>query len=171
MRATNLHVVRPLNEGDLELLLLWRNNPSVRSYMYTQHEISVEEHKRWFKQESQNPQKYLLVFEINRSPLGFINIHELRKGGSAEWGFYTAPNAPKGTGRALGISALRYAFETIKLHKICGKALAFNKSSIRFHLSLGFQQEGVLRQQQFDGKEYHDVYCFGLLANDWLQAN
>jgi UDP-4-amino-4,6-dideoxy-N-acetyl-beta-L-altrosamine N-acetyltransferase len=53
------------------------------------------------------------------------------------------------------------------LHKLCGQALAFNERSIRFHQNLGFRREGVLRQQHFDGEQYHDVVCFGLLASEW----
>lgn len=160
-----------MNEGDLEQVLSWRNHPDVRRYMYTQHEISPEEHARWFARASQDSERHLLVFEINGTPLGFINIHQIASGGTADWGFYAAPDAPKGTGHTLGQTALRYAFKTAGLHKLCGQALAFNERSIRFHLNLCFQREGVLRQQHFDGRQYHDVVCFGLLANEWRQAN
>lgn len=163
--------IRPMREGDLGQVLAWRNHPEVRRYMYTQHEISLEEHARWFARVSQDPQRNLLVFEINTTPVGFINIHQISIGGIAEWGFYAAPDAPKGTGRALGQAALKYAFEAAALHKLCAQALAFNERSIRFHLNLGFQREGVLRQQHFDGQQYHDVFCFGLLASEWHQAN
>lgn len=154
-------------ECDLELVLSWRNHPEVRRYMYTKHEISLEEHTRWFAHVAQDPERHLLVFEIGATPLGFINIHQIAPGGIADWGFYAAPNAPKGTGRSLGQAALKYAFKTMGLHKLCGQALAFNERSIRFHLNLGFQREGALRQQHFDGQVYHDVICFGLLANEW----
>lgn len=163
--------LRPMNEGDLQRVLSWRNHPEVRRYMYTQHEIPLEEHARWFFQASQDPERHLLVFEIGTTPLGFINLHQIASGGIADWGFYAAPDAPKGTGQALGQAALRYAFEALGLHKLCGQALAFNKRSIRFHLTLGFQREGVLRHQYFDGSQYQDVICFGLLANEWQHAN
>lgn len=166
MSETALTNLRPMTEGDLEKVLLWRNHPEVRSYMYTQHEISLEEHSRWFACASKDPKRHLLVFEIDRSPLGFINIHQIAHAGVADWGFYVAPDAPSGTGRALGESALCYAFETLGLHKLCGQALAFNERSIRFHLNLGFQPEGVLRHQHFDGQHYHDVVCLGLLASE-----
>jgi UDP-4-amino-4,6-dideoxy-N-acetyl-beta-L-altrosamine N-acetyltransferase len=171
LSESKLDGVRPMNEGDLERVLYWRNHPEVRRYMYTQHEISLEEHRRWFARASQDPERHLLVYEIDTSPVGFINIHQIASGGIADWGFYAAPDAPKGSGRSLGQAALRYAFETVALHKLFGQALAFNESSIRFHLNLGFQQEGVLRQQHFDGQQYHDVVCFGLLASEWHQAN
>lgn len=171
MNESTVTDVRPMNKRDLGQVLSWRNHPDVRRYMFTQHEISFDEHARWFAQASQDPERHLLVFEINRTPRGFINVHQIATGGIADWGFYAAPEAPKGSGRAIGEAALRYAFETIGLHKLCGQALAFNERSIRFHLNLGFQREGVLRQQHFDAQQYHDVVCFGLLANEWQKAN
>ncbi|MNG00760.1 Spermidine N(1)-acetyltransferase [compost metagenome] len=160
--------VRPMTHEDLEQVLAWRNHEEVRRYMYTQHEISLVEHTRWFERASQDSSRHLLVFESNAVPLGFINLHQIAPGGVADWGFYAAPDAPKGTGRQLGHAAIQYAFTQAGLHKLCGQALAYNERSIKFHLSQGFQQEGILREQHFDGQNYHDVVCFGLLASEWL---
>lgn len=171
MSESILTGIRQMNEGDLDQVLSWRNHPEVRRYMYTRHEISFEEHARWFARESRNPERHLLVFEIDTTPFGFVNIHQIASGGIADWGFYASPDAPKGTGFAIGQAALRYAFEAAGLHKLCGQAMAVNERSIRFHLNLGFQREGILRQQHFDGQQYHDVVCFGLLASEWHQAN
>ena len=168
MIEAKLTRVRSMKESDLERVLSWRNHPEIRRYMYTQHEISLEEHARWFTQESQDPDRHLLLFEIDTTPLGFINIQQISSGGIADWGFYVAPGAPKGTGHALGQATLQYAFAMAGLQKLCSQALAFNERSIRFHLRLGFQREGALRQHHFDGQQYHDVVCFGLLASEWL---
>jgi UDP-4-amino-4,6-dideoxy-N-acetyl-beta-L-altrosamine N-acetyltransferase len=135
--------------------------------MYSQHDISLAEHTQWFQKSSGDPERYLLMFESDVTPLGFISLHCKAPGRIANWGFYVAPDAPKGTGRSLGIAALRYSFADLMLHKVCGEALAYNERSIRFHQALGFSQEGVLRQQHFDGHNYHDVVCFGLLVNEW----
>lgn len=159
--------VRPMQAADLEQVLGWRNHPDVRRYMYTHHEISMDEHRRWFERASQDSRRYLLIFEIDSQPLGFVNIHQTGAGAVADWGFYVAPNAPKGTGRLLGQTTLDFSFNRAGLHKLCGQALGFNQRSIRFHQTLGFQQEGTLRQQHFDGQHYHDVVCFGLLASEW----
>lgn len=169
MTATALvqHRVRPMTQEDLERVLTWRNHEDVRRYMYTQHEISLAEHTRWFERASQDSSRHLLVFECNAMPLGFINLHQIAPGGVAEWGFYTAPDATKGTGRQLGQAAMHYAFTHVGLHKLCGQALAYNERSIKFHSNLGFQQEGILRDQHFDGQNYHDVVCFGLMASEW----
>lgn len=159
--------IRRMMHADLERVLAWRNHPDVRRYMYTQHEIALDEHQRWFERSLQDPKKHLLVFEVNQQPLGFVNFNEAVNGSIADWGFYVAPDAPKGSGRQLGCAALSHAFTQLQLHKVCGQALAYNERSIQFHQSLGFQQEGILRDQHFDGERHHHVICFGLLCHEW----
>lgn len=171
MHQANSSHLRSMCEDDLERVLCWRNHPKIRQYMYSQHEISLEEHSRWFLQASRDTSRHLLIFEMDAIPVGFVNIYPVAPDGIADWGFYAAPDAPRGTGRALGRATLCYAFETKGLHKICGQALAHNSRSIRFHLGFGFQREGVLREQHYDGRRYHDVVCFGLLANEWHNKN
>lgn len=168
MTAMNsIEVLRSMGPEDLERVLAWRNHDDVRRYMYNQHEITLAEHGAWFERASRDPARHLLVFEVDGLPLGFVNLHQIAPGGIADWGFYTAPDAPRGTGRRLGRAALEYAFRDAALHKLCGEALAYNERSINFHLNLGFVQEGLLREQHFDGRQYCDVVCFGLLASDW----
>ena len=159
--------IRRMAPDDLETVLAWRNDANVRRYMFTQHEISPSEHRQWFERASNDPKRHLLIYECVGIPLGFVSIDEVALGGIADWGFYMAPDAAKGAGRALGIAALCYAFDTIDLHKLCGRVLAFNERSIQFHLKLGFCKEGVLQQHFYDGWKHHDVWCFGLLAKTW----
>jgi len=160
--------LRPMTESDLEHVLQWRNHPEVRRYMYTTHEIQLDEHRKWFSAMSDNPAIELLIYEQDDKPLGFVNITRTRCREVADWGFYLAPGAPKGTGRELGKRALNYAFAHMKLHKLCGQALGFNERSILFHKRLGFTEEGRLREQHCDGSQFHDVVCFGLLSRGWL---
>jgi len=157
----------PMVYADLNLVLAWRNHPEVRRHMFTQHEITLSEHQSWFASASRNPRKHPLIFESYGTPSGFVNFSELEWGGVAEWGFYASPDAPHGTGRLMGQAALDHAFTCLNLHKVCGQALEHNERSIRFHLNLGFQQEGILRDHHFDGAKYHHVFCFGMLSNEW----
>jgi len=135
--------------------------------MYTTHEIAMGEHRAWFEHTSKDPRKHLLIFEAGAEPLGFVNLTELNAHGIADWGFYVAADSPKGTGFKLGLAALSYAFDTLGLYKVCGQALGFNERSIKFHRRLGFQSEGVLRDQHFDGVQYHSIVTFGILSHEW----
>lgn len=158
--------IRKMTEQDLEQVLTWRNHPEVRRFMFSRYEIALDEHKAWFEEVSQEKNRYLLVFEQNNQARGFVNL-VVSAGGIVEWGFYTDPAAPKGTGMALGRQLLAYTFGELSMHKLVGQVLDFNERSKKFHLRLGFQQEGILRQQHFDGDRYHDVISYGLLVNEW----
>lgn len=159
--------LRPMTKNDLSLVLQWRNHPSVRKYMFNQNEINEEEHKLWFKNTSVDKGRYLFIFEKTGEPQGFMNFHKLFGGDVIDWGFYLSPNAEKGTGNMLGKTALAYAFENLNLHKVCGQAIAYNEKSKRFHLRLGFKEEGELKEQYYDGENYHSIILFGLLKDEW----
>lgn len=154
----------------MPLVLVWRNHPEIRRFMLTQHEISLTEHARWFETASKDLTRRLLIVEENENPFGFINFSGISRDAVANWGFYAAPDMPKGTGRKLGNAAMEHAFGTMSLHKVCGQALDFNLASINLHLKLGFVQEGRLREQHKIDDKYHDLICFGLLSQDWLAA-
>lgn len=136
--------------------------------MLTQHEISVDEHMKWFERSSQDPTRKLFIFETNNIPVGFVHFSNVMPRSIADWGFFAAPSAKKGTGTLLGMTALEVAFEELGVHKVCGQALGFNVASIRLHRRLGFKQEGLLRDQHKIDAAYHDLLCFGLLHDEWL---
>jgi UDP-2,4-diacetamido-2,4,6-trideoxy-beta-L-altropyranose hydrolase len=159
--------LRSMTAADLPSVLALRNHAEVRRYMLTQHEISTEEHRSWFDRASQNTKVDLLVWEMDDRCCGFVQFKETNYPGVVDWGFYVAPDAPRGTGTKLGLAALAHAFKKDGLYKICGHALRWNLPSIEFHKSLGFTQEGILRDQYFDGDKHHDMIFFGLLKQEW----
>ena len=167
MSACAVGRLRPLTSNDLELILEWRNHPDIRRFMYSTHEISPSEHRQWFESASKDKGRYLCIFESDGHPCGFVSFTGAEAGSIAEWGFYSAPTATRGTGRALGKVALRFAFLDLGVHKVCGQALRDNVRSIEMHQSLGFTTEGIRKEQHFDGVEFHDVLCFGLLCAEW----
>jgi len=159
--------IRAVTEEDLPMLLAWRNHTDVRRFMFTQHEIGWAEHRNWFAKASLDVSRQLLIVEEEKQAIGFVQFSQITQGGIADWGFYARPDSPKGTGRMLGVVALTHAFGHLKLRKVCGHAIACNKSSIALHQRLGFTLEGVLRDQQRIDGDYHNLHCFGLLASEW----
>lgn len=159
--------IRSMAEDDLPMVLAWRNHPEVRRFMFTQHEISLAEHTKWFTRVVQDETRRLLIVQEQGSPIGYVQFSNVEPGGVADWGFYACPDAAKGTGRKLGTSALDHAFGQLKLHKVCGQAIVSNQGSIRFHERLGFKREAELRDQKRINDVYHTLICFGLLAHEW----
>jgi len=160
--------VRALLEDDLDLILQWRNDPRVRQHMFNHEAIQASAHRCWFKKIQKNPLVHTFVFENEGEPVGFFRLDERGAGQhSGEWGFYAAPDAPRGTGRQLGAAAIAYAFGPLDWHRLAGWTLASNERSIRMHLALGFRQEGLMREYHRIGDTFVDVCCFGLLRSEW----
>jgi UDP-4-amino-4,6-dideoxy-N-acetyl-beta-L-altrosamine N-acetyltransferase len=156
-----------MTSEDLERVLTWRNDAGIRAHMFSQRVIDPDEHRSWFERCLETRSRTLLIFEADGEPMGFVSFGSPDGGDIAEWGFYAAPQAPRGTGGRLGAAALRHGFDQLKLHKIFARTLASNERSVRFHQKLGFLREGILRQHHFDGERYCDVVCFGLLRTEW----
>ena len=63
---------------------------------------------------------------------------------------------------------INFGFEQMKLNRVEADASVYNDASIGMMKSLGFQQEGVQREQYFENRTYHDLVLFGLLKREWL---
>jgi len=155
-----------MTESDLEQVLAWRNHSKVRQYMYTQNEISFDEHASWFSRASVDPCRHLLILKIDDQSQGYVSFH-VDGAGAAVWGFYLAPDAPKGTGRMLGAAATRYAFEVIGLEKVWGEVLPDNQASQKFHLSQGFVFEAILPDKQLEQQTIRHVRHYLLTKDAW----
>lgn len=161
-------LVRRMLATDIEMVLQWRNHPKIRQHMFNSSEIPIEAHRAWFARREHDEQGSLLIFELDGVPSGFVQLNERPGQNAGDWGFYTAPDAPKGTGKLLGHAALEQAFQVWGWHKVNGQTLASNERSIRMHHTLGFQLEGRFREHHFNGEAYVDVYGFGLLRSVWI---
>ena len=160
--------IRPVQDSDLEQLLTWRNHPQVRRNRFHPDVIDLDTHRRWFEKVRVNPLIHTFIFDEGQGPAGFFRLDERAGQQAGEWGFYAAPDAPRGTGRRLGVAAIAYAFGPLNWHRLSGWTIASNERSIRMHLALGFRQEGLMREyHRVDAQHYVDVCCFGLLRSEW----
>lgn len=157
--------LRPMQVGDLDLVLGWRNHPEVRSCMRHQEEIGAAEHARWFHAETADPGSHVLILEVAGVPSGYVKLTGLGDG-IAEWGFYKAPDAPAGTGSLLGKSALRYAFESLGFAEVVGSVIATNRRSIAFHVKMGFVAQEVPPQASGSANRAPTI-DFRLTAERW----
>ncbi len=69
-------------------------------------------------------------------------------------------------GEALS-AVLLYAFDRMHLHRIQAESHARNHASIALLTRLGFQHEGIHRQQGFWSGQFHDLNCYALLRPEW----
>jgi UDP-4-amino-4,6-dideoxy-N-acetyl-beta-L-altrosamine N-acetyltransferase len=160
--------LRGIQESELMMMLSWRNAESVRSKMYTQHEITPEEHLAWWSKMSVRQDSQYFIYDTESGPQGIVCLTQIDKRNMhAFWAFYANPEAPKGTGSKIEYLLLEYAFNELNLHKLCCEVLSFNIQVINLHKKFGFNTEGVLRQHCRIGNTYTDVHLLSILASEW----
>lgn len=165
---TTLGVLRSIQEHDLELILSWRNSPSVSTNMYTTHEISLTEHKAWWERTKKRTDQQYFVYEFCANAVGVVSFNDISEvNNNSAWAFYADPSAPKGAGSKMEWLALEYAFRSKKLHKLHCEVLAFNSPVIKLHQKFGFTVEGILREHYHRDSGYLDVYKLGIFCREW----
>ncbi len=160
--------LRDIQPAELELVRSWRNAEANRRMMFTRHVISPEEHQAWWERSQDSPRNRNLMFDVDGEGQGVVSFHQIDSvDKNAAWGFYTSPEAPKGTGGRMLFLALDYAFGELGLHKLCSEVLSSNARSLGLHEKLGFTREGVLREQHRYEEAYMDVHRLGILRREW----
>lgn len=162
--------IRVLEEADLELVLSWRNYPSIRNMMFSAEEISPCEHWTWFHRVTIEKTHHLLILEINSEPSGFIQFSNIDLEGNSDWGFYTSPESPKGSGKLLGVTALDHAFYSLRINSISGETIKENAPSIKLHKYLGFTQIKPLFSHDFTRVEVESTVRFKLMKSEWNET-
>jgi len=162
--------LRSIEESDLEQVLEWRNSERVRSNMYTDYIISLEEHRAWFLKIRNSSSTCYYVCEYDKQPIGVIYFTNIdKKNQKSYWGFYLGDeNAPIGSGYIMGFTALKYAFEVLDFRKLCSEVFEFNIKSIKLHNKLGFQQEGYFVKHILKKDRHEDVIALALFKDNWL---
>lgn len=161
-------LLRPIREDELELMLSWRNAPSVRANMYTRHEIGLAEHLAWWARIAPRQDLQYFMYQGGGGPSGIVSFTGIdHVNAHAAWAFYAAPSAAKGTGSMMEFLALDHAFGPLALHKLHCEVLAFNTPVVRLHEKFGFKVEGVRREHHRVDDRFVDIIELGILAAEW----
>ncbi|MDH5530171.1 MAG: UDP-4-amino-4,6-dideoxy-N-acetyl-beta-L-altrosamine N-acetyltransferase [Paracoccaceae bacterium] len=159
--------LRKLRASDKANLLAWRNAPFVRQNVFHQSLITPEEHDKWLSSVLDSDDCCYFVFEADGVDCGVVGLSSIKPvHGRCEWGFYTAPTAPKGTATRMLSLALAQAFGPLGLRKVWAEVLGYNAASLRLHEKLGFVREGCLRQHHFINGTFHDVILLAKFSDD-----
>lgn len=164
--------LRPIGREDLATVLRWRNSGRIKALMYSDHSITLAEHRQWFQRSVKDPNRQALLLVYRNQPIGVVNFTNIdRENGRCEWGFYIGDEtAPKGSGTIMGWLALDTIFNDPGMHKVCSEIIATNRISYLFHQKLGFVTEGRLADHVRKNNVYQDVIRMALFAEGWVRV-
>jgi RimJ/RimL family protein N-acetyltransferase len=155
-------LLRPFQEGDAEEAgRVW--TPEL-TYMYggTRHSpvpASVEWRRRGMEQIMASGEHHFAI-EADGCYIGWVGlrVNDDEQSGSYRIGIENPEYWGRGYGTEVARLVLRYAFETLGLHRVHLKVAAYNVRARRCYEKAGFRLEGVLRESfQVDGEWQDDV--------------
>lgn len=115
---------------------------------------------------------FAVVPEGLGAAIGLFQVRQLEPGwGTSEWGFALG-SAYWGTGAFVesAEAVLAFAFETLGVHRLEGRAAVQNGRGHAALRKVGAVHEGTLRRSFLRHGVYHDQALYTLLADDWRNA-
>ncbi|MGE5468484.1 MAG: HAD-IIIC family phosphatase, partial [Ignavibacteria bacterium] len=128
-------------------LLRWRNRPETRRVMFTDHEITADEHRAWWRAVAADASRKVLLYEDEAGPAGVVNYFDIdAAAGTCHWGFYLGDRvAGPGvlqTWAGLERAAIDHAFGTLGCRSLRCETFAFNEAVLDMHRRFGFEETG-----------------------------
>jgi ribosomal-protein-alanine N-acetyltransferase len=104
--------------------------------------------------------------------IGIFQLRELETGfQTGEWGFAIGSEYWGSGAFTEGADlVLRFAFETLGVHRLEARASVKNGRGNGALRKIGAVQEGVLRRSFLRNGEYHDQVLWSILEDDWCRA-
>lgn len=132
----------------------------------------LEDQEKWYESispKSNNQYEFAIESKDKELYIGGCSIHDIdTKNRVAILGIFLGK---KYTGKGYGTDALRilvdFCFNEVNVNKIKVNVFSFNKIAIHCYEKIGFNKEGILREELFRKGRYHDVIPMGLLYSEW----
>jgi len=162
--------LRAYTKADLPLAVAFLNEPETRRLLAPgpMFPFKLEDEEKWydsFNGMSLGDYNFAIETLQESTYIGGCGIKDTdQKNRFAEIGIFLGRNY---TDRGYGTEAMqllsRFCFDELNLNKVKVHVYAFNPRAIRCYEKLGFQKEGVLRDEVFRDGAYHNVITMGLL--------
>ena len=150
----------------------WRNSEDVKKYMYTDHDISLSEHKTWINSLKETQKNRVFVVFRDKNSIGIVslnNINHTHK--TSDWAYYLCSKdiRGQGLGALIEYKLLNYFFFELNFDKLNCEVLEINPTVIKLHKKFGFKEEGIKRKNIIKNGVRLDVILLGILKDEWVE--
>ncbi|MFW3355862.1 UDP-4-amino-4,6-dideoxy-N-acetyl-beta-L-altrosamine N-acetyltransferase [Aliarcobacter butzleri] len=130
-----------LSLKEKKMILEWRNSPNIKKYMYTQDEISLENHLNFIEYLKNSKDKLYFLVKKDDEYIGVIYFNNIKENESLEMGIYTNPNL-KGYGKISLESIINFSFNILKVKKIFAEVFFENEKAYNLYKNYNFIKIG-----------------------------
>ncbi len=169
----NSVILKPIEECDTDLIIRWRNNPSVQKNFIFRETLTKEMHQEWLKNlvATKKVVQFIILRKDCGSKIGSVYLRDIdRTHNNAEFGIFIGEDSARGLGFGCEAASLicQFGFHSLFLHRIFLRVFAENKPAIRCYEKAGFSLEGIARDIVFLDGSYHDMVFMSILSNSCL---
>jgi len=166
--------LRALESEDYVLINKWRNDPEITKYLGGNvFLVSPDREKKSVENKILDDAKniYFAICEKATSKLiGYSNINNIDyRNLKAEWGGTLIGDKDflgKGLGKEASSLMLRFLFDQYPINKCYAYCQEEHPVTPKLFLSLGFQKEGILRQEVFKNGEFKNILLYSILREE-----
>ena len=180
-------IIRPSRWEDIEIFYPWELEPAVTKFFSIRDGQTMEDVIKKYiaddtdtkamqfticmKPEDWNEAEDRDAAAASAQPIGRIVLADIEDGWKAElWRIYIADTAlrGKGLGKQSMVAMMSYCFDVLGLQRLYLDHYTGNPAS-GLYLSLGFQYEGVLRQNCRKNGVLYDVHLMSMLKDEYYE--
>jgi len=167
---------RAIEKDDIPSFLRWLNDPETRQFLLLYDPISRADEERWVEGLAGRKDDRIFAFEAPIDDqwihLGNVGLHGIDWKNSNS-GFGIVLGEKQYWGQGYGTKAarlmLRFAFDTLNLHRVELEVFEFNPRAIRAYEKAGFRPEGTRRQAFFHDGRYWDAHRMAILSEEFAR--
>jgi UDP-4-amino-4,6-dideoxy-N-acetyl-beta-L-altrosamine N-acetyltransferase len=168
--------LRPVEMEDIDSFASWLNDQEVRQYLARTSPLNRIREKEFVEKLYEDDREIVLgiVLKENDQLIGNIALtHISIPYRRASLGIFIGERTlwSKGYGTEALNLMLAHGFNQLNLHRVFLTVLDFNVRAIRSYEKVGFKREGIFRDHMYRNGKYHDVYCMGILEDEWRELN
>ena len=167
--------LRAVEKEDLPYLRDWRNLSFFRKHFREVRELSLTDQERWFESlQKTTLENYMFTIIDLKTNLpigaaGILYVNWINRSG--DFSFYIGDQekyiGDDGIAEEAARLLIDYGFNSLNLNKIWMELYEFDKQKIEFFTKkFKFKQDGLLRDNCFEGGKYWDSIIISLLTNE-----
>ena len=180
-------IIRPSRWEDIEIFYPWELEPAVTKFFSIRDGQTMEDVIKKYIADDTDPKAMQFTIcmkpedwdeaedrdaaAASAQPIGRIVLADIEDGWKAElWRIYIADTAlrGKGMGKQSMVAMMSYCFDVLGLQRLYLDHYTGNPAS-GLYLSLGFQYEGVLRQNCRKNGVLYDVHLMSMLKDEYYE--
>ncbi|MEW5767122.1 MAG: GNAT family protein [bacterium] len=166
--------LRPFNESDIEIWYQWFNNEEVTYHMDKRRFPNTPEKQlKFMKGINASPSdiQLAIVHKKDDELIGTVGLHLIdfiNRNADISIVIGEKKYWKKGIGKEACNLVIDHAFNMLNLHKLTAGMVEENMASYNLFVSLGFEKEGVYKEQVFLHGKYRNIVKLGLPKGNYL---